>query len=188
MQSNAVQVQKVAKFLERHEVISVAKAAKRGRYPHRDFTLIITMFYHGLRCSEAISMRWSQIDFKTSNMLVVRSKKGEATNQPIRGSELRALRELRRQWPDSAYVFPSERGAPLSRRSVHHIIEQAGREAGIDDMHPHRLRHACGYWLANEGCDTRMIQGYLGHRSIHSTVRYTALSSKRFESLPWFDI
>lgn len=187
MSRQSSQPQKAAKFLELHEVDKLSKAAKRGRYPHRDYCLVMIMFYHGLRCSEVASLQWSQIDFKTSNLRVWRSKGGDPTTQPIKGPELRALRELRRQWPDTAYVFTSERGAPLSKRAVRHIITKAAVEADIEGVSSHTMRHSCGYYLANLGHDTRMIQGYLGHRSINSTVRYTALSPKRFESIQWPD-
>lgn len=190
MTKKSIQPQYSAKsieFLELHDVQRLGKAAKRGRYPHRDYCLVLSMFYHGLRVSEASNLQWSQIDFIASNMRVWRSKSGEPTVQSIKGCELRALRELRRQWPDSPFVFTSERGAPLSRNSIHHIIEQAGKLIGLS-VYPHILRHSCGYYLANLGHDTRMIQGYLGHRSINSTVLYTALSPKRFESIQWPDI
>ncbi len=66
----------------------------------------------------------------------------------------------------------------LSRaRSIRHIVARAGEIAGIPfPVHPHQLRHACGYYLAAQGQDTRAIQDYLGHKNIHHTVRYTQMS------------
>lgn len=166
-----------------HEVDSLRKAARSiGRNRHRDDTLILVMFYHGLRVSEVINLKWSQIDFKLATIHVNRSKCGISTTHPLHGPTLRALRQLKRDKPNHAYVFLSETGTPLTIRLVHHIIARAGDIAKLGfTVHPHMLRHACGYWLASNGRDTRGIQGYLGHRNIESTTLYTALSPDRFE-------
>jgi type 1 fimbriae regulatory protein FimB/type 1 fimbriae regulatory protein FimE len=105
----------------------------------------------------------------------------------LRGPELRALRRLQRAYPDTAYVFVSERKAPLCADAVRKIVGRAGREAGIEfPVHPHMLRHATGYKLANDGQDTRAIQHYLGHRNIQHTTRYTELAADRFKDF-WRD-
>jgi site-specific recombinase XerD len=81
-------------------------------------------------------------------------------------------------------VFTSERGTPSSKRGFQAMLERAGEAAGFDmKIHPHMLRHACGFKLANDGIDTRTIQAYLGHKSIQHTVRYTELAPERFKSL-----
>jgi type 1 fimbriae regulatory protein FimB/type 1 fimbriae regulatory protein FimE len=65
--------------------------------------------------------------------------------------------------------------------AVHHIILRAGKLADLSfPMHPHMLRHACGFYLANWGVETRAIQQYPGHRNIQHTIRYTALTPHRF--------
>jgi len=104
------------------------------------------------------------------------------------GDELRALRRLQReQEPKSAFVFTSERGTPFSTAGFARMIERAGIEAKLAfKAHPHMLRHACGYKLANDGHDTRALQHYLGHRNIQHTVRYTELASGRFNGF-WPD-
>ena len=67
------------------------------------------------------------------------------------------------------------------------MIERLGAEAGLDfKPHPHMLRHACGFTLANAGHDTRAVQAYLGHRNIPHTVRYTELAPDRFKDF-WRD-
>ena len=102
---------------------------------------------------------------------------------PLLGDELRALRVLKRE-AKSAFIFVSERGAPFTVGGLAKLIERAGIEAKIGfKVHPHMLRHAAGYVLANKGTDTRTLQGYLGHRSIQSTVRYTELAPGRFKNL-----
>jgi site-specific recombinase XerD len=102
---------------------------------------------------------------------------------PILGDELRGLRRLQReQEPKSRFVFTSERGAPFTTAGFARMIERAGEAAGFDfKAHPHMLRHACGYALANRGHDTRALQAYLGHRSIQHTVRYTELTASRLK-------
>ena len=146
--------------------------------------------------SELVSLRWDQVDLHQGLLHVTRRKHGIASVHPLRGPELRVLRRLQRAYPDTAYVFVSERKAPLCADAVRKIVGRAGREAGIEfPVHPHMLRHATGYKLANDGQDTRAIQHYLGHRNIQHTTRYTpnwrqigsrisgAISPRRM--LPW---
>jgi type 1 fimbriae regulatory protein FimE len=162
-------------------------AGKLGRHSQRDVTLILMMYRHGLRVAEAISLRWEAVDLDMAQLHVRRVKHGVAAVHPLRGKELRALRKLKRDYPGKAYVFVSERGGPLTARSVHHIIVRAGSEAGLPfPVHPHMLRHACGFHLANKGVDTRSIQSYLGHRNIQHTVRYTEMAPNRFTDF-WED-
>jgi hypothetical protein len=100
---------------------------------------------------------------------------------PIRGDEIRALRRLRCENPTEAHVFVSERGGPISPMGFHHLVARLGKAAKMPfAVHPHMLRHACGFKLANDGHDTRSLQHYLGHKNIQHTVRYTELSSDRF--------
>ena len=120
-------------------------------------------------------------------MHVARLKNGMPSVQPLRGPELRALRSLQREEASAAYVFVSERKAPLTPDAVRKIVARARREASLEfRIHPHMLRHATGYKLANDGHDTRAIQQYLGHRNIQHTTRYTDLAPNRFKDF-WKD-
>ena len=171
------------------EVERLIKSAKTlGRHSHRDATLILLAYRHGLRVSELVTLRWDAVDLKQGVLQVSRQKGGNASAHPLRSQELRALRELRRNYSDTPYLFASERGGPLTRSAVRKIVARAGDEAGMKELniHPHMLRHACGYYLANKGVDTRGIQSYLGHRAISSTVRYTELAAGRFKNY-WTD-
>jgi len=114
---------------------------------------------------------------------VRRVKQGTPSAHPVLGDEQRAQRRLQRdQEPKSPFVFTSERGSPFSTAGFARMVERAGVEAKLGfKAHPHMLRHACGYALANKGHDTRALQAYLGHRNIQHTVRYTELSPTRFK-------
>jgi type 1 fimbriae regulatory protein FimB len=170
------------------EVQRLIAATKGGRNEARDRCLLLLMFRHGLRVSEAVGLALSQIDMDGRTLHVARLKKGLSTNHPLRADECRALRA----WlavragmrPDTQALFVSERRGPLSRKTAWRAVRQYGEAAGLDvAAHPHMLRHACGFALADQGADTRLIQDYLGHRNIQHTVRYTATNAARFERL-----
>ena len=171
-------------YLTEAEVEKLMKAAKQGRYAHRDATLILIAFRHGLRASEICDLDWSQVEFgRSASLHVRRAKNGKPSVHPLRGDEIRALRELRRLFPDSGFVFATERGGPFTPDAVNRLIKRIGERAGFDfQVHAHMLRHGCGYALANAGHDTRAIQDWLGHRSIQHTVRYTELAPTRFKN------
>ena len=170
-------------YLTEREVERLMKAAGSNRWGHRDATAILIAYRHGLRASELVEVRWDDIDLATGKLHVRRAKGGAASVHPIGAKESRALRRLHRERPiTSPYVFVSERGAPLSVAGYQRMVARAGEAARFGFLvHSHMLRHGCGYKLANDGQDTRAIQHYLGHRSIASTVRYTALAPGRFK-------
>jgi type 1 fimbriae regulatory protein FimE len=175
-------------YLTDVEIKELRKAARnRGRHGVRDDALILLMFRHGLRVSEISTLRLDQVDLQQGLLHVTRLKNGLPSTHPIRGIELRALRQLQRSYPDSPYVFVSERKSPLTDRAVHHIVARAGKNAGFPfSIHPHMLRHSTGFYLANNNHDTRAIQSYLGHANIKNTVMYTELSPHRFKDF-WGD-
>jgi integrase len=177
-------------YLTEAEIEKLIKAAGENRQGHRDATAILIAYRHGLRASELVALRWDDIDFRTGKLHVRRAKGGTASVHPLGARALRALRRLQREMPEgvrSVYVFVSERLAPLSVAGYQRMVARAGEAAGFPFLvHSHMLRHSCGYKLANDGQDTRAIQHYLGHRSITSTVRYTALAPDRFKGF-WKD-
>jgi len=175
-------------YLTEAEVERLMTAACKNRWGRRDATMLLVAYRHGLRVSELADLRWDQVDFGTATLHVRRVKQGTPSSHPILGDELRALRRLQReQEPKSPFVFTSERGAPFSTAGFARMIERAGVDAKLAfKAHPHMLRHACGYALANKGHDTRALQAYLGHRNIQHTVRYTELSPTRFKDF-WRD-
>ena len=165
------------------EIEWLVKAAKGNRHGHRDATMILMAYRHGLRVSELVDLRWDQVDFSTATLHVRRAKRGTTATHPIPGDELRDLRRLRReQDPKSSFIFVSERGAPFTTAGFARMIERLGTDAKFGfTVHPHMLRHACGYTLVNKGVDTRALQVYLGHRIIQHTVKYTELAPTRFK-------
>ncbi len=170
-------------YLTAAEVEKLMATARRdGRYGHRDATLILIAYRHGLRAVEIADLEWSQVEFgRNATLHVRRAKNGKPSTHPLRGDEIRALRELRRQFSDSAFVFATERGGPFTTDAINRLIKRVGKRADMPfKVHAHMLRHGCGYALANAGHDTRAIQDWLGHRSIQHTVRYTELTPTRF--------
>jgi len=170
-------------YLTDAEVERLMKTAKGNRWGDRDALMILTAYRHGFRAIELVDLRWDQIDFDRATLAVRRAKKGSPATHPIRGDELRALRRLqRKQQPKSAFVFTSERGSPFTTAGFARMVGRAGEAAKLGfKAHPHMLRHACGFALANKGHDTRALQAYLGHRNIQHTVRYTELAPDRFK-------
>jgi integrase len=170
-------------YLTPAEIDKLIKAAKEGRWGHRDATLILVGYRHGLRAKEIAELEWSQVEFGRSACLHVRrAKGGKPSVHPIRGDELRMLTALRKEFPDSGYVFTTERGTPFTRDAINRRIKTTGERAGLPmPVHAHMLRHSCGYALANRGVDTRAIQDWLGHVSITHTTKYTELSPVRFK-------
>jgi type 1 fimbriae regulatory protein FimB/type 1 fimbriae regulatory protein FimE len=169
-------------------VEQLIKAAGDNRWAQRDATMILLAYRHGLRVAELVTLRWDAIDFAHGRLHVHRVKGSSESVHPLSGREMRALRRLKReQEPDSPFIFTSERGAPFSPAGARKMIARLGDAAGFDfPVHPHMLRHACGYQLANRGVDTRSLQAYLGHRNIQHTVRYTELAPTRFKDF-WPD-
>ena len=165
-------------------------AASSGRFPHRDSTLILMMYRHALRVSEVTGLRWEQVNFKEAVLHVARRKGGVAATHPLNRVQRLALQQLRKEnanLRESPFVFLSSRRSALSTSTVRKIVARAGRLAELPlPVHPHMLRHSCGYYLAAKGVDTRAIQHYLGHANIQNTTIYTALSPERFRGF-WPD-
>lgn len=161
----------------------MAVARKTGRYGHRDATMILIAYRHGLRASELCDLQWHQVELDAGRLHVRRNKRGTASVHTVQGDELRALRRLLREQPPGPHVFVSERGGPMTPNSFGNLFARLGGRAGMAfPIHPHMLRHSCGYALANAGHDTRAIQAWMGHKNIQHTVRYTELAPERFKN------
>jgi len=171
---------------EVNALLGAVQSSPSFRNPERDYALMLIAFRHGLRASEASSLKWDAVDLKNATIYINRSKKSDSGVHPLQPNEVEALQATREAFPEGNYVFPSERGTRISEDAIASVVEKAGKLAGFPfKAHPHQLRHACGFYLANKGYDTRMIQAWLGHRNIQHTVRYTQLAAGRFDSIKW---
>jgi integrase len=171
-------------FLTQVEMHKLLTAARKARHGARDHLLMLMMYRHGLRVSEAVALRRKHVNTGDGRLWVSRLKGSLSTEHRIDGEELRALKRYLASRDDKLpWLFVSERGAPLTRHAVNYLIASAGEKAGLGHVHPHMLRHSCGYALADKGVDFRVLQDYLGHRDPAMTARYTRVSSRRFEGL-----
>lgn len=189
---NTVSVKVKRDYLTDREVDQLVELArKNGRHGKRDALIILMSYRHGLRATEVTDLTWDQVDFNTGTLLVHRAKNGSASNQPLSGDEMRALRALKRE-SSSPYLFASERGTKMTtanlrmtfkklRTLLAEAVEKKQAKPIEGPIHAHALRHACGHKLADQGIDTRRIQDYLGHKNIQNTQRYTELSAQKFK-------
>lgn len=178
------------------EVDSLLEAAKeQSRYPARDYALLLMMFRHGLRAVEAAMLEWRDVDLSQNNIYIRRVKGSQSGVHPLEPDEQEAILKIRQT--DVFQIFVNERkrsflipakipGRADKATGISRIVERIGKATGLGiKIHAHMLRHSCGYWLANEGYDTRLIQDYLGHKNIQHTVKYTQLNPERFREIRW---
>ncbi|MDU2776460.1 MAG: tyrosine-type recombinase/integrase, partial [Klebsiella grimontii] len=131
----------------------------------------------------------SDIDIQSGVIYIRRLKNGFSTTHPIYKQEVKVLNEwlrVRDNYPgnNSGWLFLSRNGQPLSRQRIYQMMKNLSLVAQLEiNAHPHMLRHACGFALANKGVDTRLIQDFLGHRNIQHTVIYTASNDARFREV-----
>lgn len=176
--------EKPKNYLGEEEIKQLLLASKKSRNPERNYALLLMMYRHGLRVSEAINIRIDDVNFGQARVWINRLKNGLSVEHPINGDELRAIKRYLNKRKDLLpWLFISEHKQPLSRHTVRQIIVTASKKASLPHVYPHMLRHSCGYYLANRGHDLRLIQDYLGHRDPKHTARYTRTASRRFQNL-----
>jgi type 1 fimbriae regulatory protein FimB/type 1 fimbriae regulatory protein FimE len=174
-------------YLTEKEVDALCTAARaRGRYGHRDSTMILMAYRHGLRVSELCTLTWDVVDLEAGRLRVHRVKGSDDSVQPLTGREIRALRRVKREDEGSKHVFTTERGALMTTSGFYKMLGRTAASIGMADVHPHLLRHACGFKLVNDGVDTRTLAAYLGHRQLQNTKIYTRMDAKRFDGF-WKD-
>lgn len=175
------------KFLTLHEVSMLLNViSDSGVNSERNHCLILMTFIHGLRATEVLRLRLSDLDLYGKQIQIFRIKNSFSTVHPLISREIQSITNwlrVRRTMVDQEndWLFISRTGQPISRQQFYYILVSASQKADLPlCAHPHMLRHACGYALANNGIDTRLIQDYLGHKNIRHTVRYTASNASRF--------
>ncbi|MCM7587700.1 tyrosine-type DNA invertase [Enterobacter chuandaensis] len=177
------------KHLTLAEIERLLSVVRQSKNAVRDECMILMCFFHGLRVSELTRLKLSDIDLDGGHIYIRRLKKGLCTMHPLRPEEAVYLRNwlsCRQRWKgaDSGWLFLSRLGSALTRQHFYLLFKQYGMAAGLTiAIHPHMLRHACGYALADNGADTRLIQDYLGHKNIRHTVIYTAANAERFSGI-----
>ncbi|WP_336241823.1 tyrosine-type recombinase/integrase [Citrobacter freundii] len=165
---------------ETERIIQATDGAKNGL---RDRCMIMLGFYHGLRVSELTGLTVRNVDTESKRIYIRRLKNGFSAVHPLQPEECHLLMQWLKVIPESneGWLFPNSKGKRISRQYIYKLFRGYGEKAGITiRVHPHMLRHACGYELAEQGMDTRLIQDYLGHRNIRHTVHYTAGNAARF--------
>ena len=179
---------KIKTFLTEAEIAAFLTASRKTRNGKRDYCLMLLLFRHGLRVSEAIDIRLNELDFSGSYLNVRRLKGSRSGLQPMEGDEVRAIkawmhvRELHKM-AGSDLLFLSEQGT-FTRQAVNYIVKTVAKKAGFSfPVNPHMLRHTTGYVLANKHTDTRTIQELLGHKKIQNTERYTAGNPERLRGI-----
>ncbi|WP_208245759.1 tyrosine-type recombinase/integrase (plasmid) [Rhizobium sp. T1470] len=171
-------------FLGEADIASLLEAARKSRHGGRDHLLIQMMYRHGLRVSEAIALRLEDVNLKQARIWIPRLKNGLSVEHPIAGDELRGIKRwLVARRDHLPWLFVSERSQPFTRQAVNYIIAAAATRADLANVHPHMLRHSCGFSLANRGYDLRLIQDYLCHRDPKHTAHYTRVAARRFDGL-----
>jgi type 1 fimbriae regulatory protein FimB/type 1 fimbriae regulatory protein FimE len=163
------------KWLTADEVVKLVKAAAETRNGDRDALLISVAYHHGLRVSELVAIRWSDIDLKAETISVARRKKGRSGPQLLAPDDLRALKALHcdRKPVAHEHVFLSERRTPMTVDAVQFMLKGVAKRAGVANVHPHALRHAMGYALALKGIPTRNIANLMGHKNLNNADIYT---------------
>lgn len=178
------------------EVTTLMRTAQeRSRYPVRNYALILMMFRHGLRASEAALLEWKDVDLTQNSIYIQRVKGSRSGVHPLLEDEKEIILKLHQT--DIPQIFVNERGRSFlvpnalpgradEAPGISRIVARIGEVSNLNiKVHAHMLRHSCGYWLANQGYDTRLIQDYLGHENIQHTVKYTKLNHERFRQLRW---
>lgn len=172
------------KYITESEFTQMVKGAKAGRHAVRDAAIVRLVFEHGLRASELVKARRVDVKLKEARFQVKRLKGSLSTQHPLSAEALKAVKAYLRTRSDSLpQLFITERGESFTRQGLHYLVGAIAKRAGLHHVHPHMLRHGCGFALANRGRDTRLIQDYLGHRDIRNTALYTATAARRFEGL-----
>lgn len=163
----------------------------------RDKAIFLLAYRHGLRASEVGLLRRSDFDDKQLRLNIHRLKGSLSGVHPLQADEIRILKSYLRSRSDSLpYLFPSRKGAPISRAMLDVLIKDYGEKAKLPDdkRHFHVLKHSIATHLLDTGADIRFVQDWLGHANIQNTVIYAQISvgsreakaREHFQKMPKF--
>ncbi|MUG98937.1 tyrosine-type recombinase/integrase [Scytonema sp. UIC 10036] len=197
-------------YLTATEVKTLLDAVKsRSKHPARDYALVLLMFRHGLRASEAINLRWDAVMLERQEIFINRLKGSEDGTHVLQNDEIECLKTIKALYPGYRHIFvhdrvkqriadkkfmdalkekklPNDAAEQMTLDAIAKIFERAGEVANLGiKIHSHMMRHSCGYFLASQGMTTRDIQEFLGHKNIQHTVRYTKHNAERFKQINW---
>ena len=176
-------------YLRLDELERLLSAAGKTRNPERDYAICLVAFRHALRVSELCGLKLSDVNLDLGELFVRRCKGSISGAHPLFNGETQAIKSwlavrAEMRVPEQVdTLFVSEQRRPLRRETVWHLIKGLAKEAGLEGTHPHSLRHSSGYHLTNQGRDLRLIQSFMGHASVNSTIRYCAVDARRFARL-----
>lgn len=166
---------KIPHFISVDEAISVLKSypTKLNSKESQDKVLFCLLYGAGLRVSEACQLKWSDVNWTQSQILIVR-KGGNEHWVPIPEMVLEVLKTHSKN-QDRQFVLGE---TAMNPRTAYEIIKKRGQQAGLlKPLHPHALRHSYATHLLSSGADLRILQELLGHQSLSTTQRYTHLST-----------
>jgi site-specific recombinase XerD len=176
-------------FLTDQDMATLLEAAKRGRHGTRDHCMLLLTYRHGLRVSELVGLRWTQIDRDAKQIHIIRVKGSASTYHDLLKDELKALtawEKIRHKLVNhrTPELFINERGQPFTRYAINAMLKTLGQRAGFAfRCHPHMLRHSTAFHLADKGIDAFRIAGYLGHRNVQNSMRYVHTSAAQFRGI-----
>ncbi|HOV90626.1 MAG TPA: site-specific tyrosine recombinase XerD [Syntrophorhabdaceae bacterium] len=173
----------IPEVLSQEEILELIDAAAKGRSSIRDRTILELMYATGLRVSELIQLKKSDINLE-AGFLIASGKRSKERVVPIGSYSKDAIkRYLESDKPKGAYLFPNKRGDKLSRQAIWKIIRKYARNIDRSHISPHTIRHTFATHLLEGGADLRSVQILLGHEDISTTQIYTHVDSKRLKEI-----
>lgn len=178
------------RYLTRDEVWQLIDAVKHtSAYPKRDTAMLTLMYQHGLRVSELINLKRSDIKAATKGrpwvLKTARGKGSEEVKHKMLAESVEALRAYRKEFPENydyrGCEFITRRGSRMTRQNVNAIVKKAGAYAGLGHCNPHQLRHAVGWTAVNSDVAMAITSKYLGHVRMKTTEGYCDLDERRFD-------
>lgn len=162
----------------------LSQPVESGPIALRNRAILEVLYGCGLRVSECTSLDVGSVVLDEEYLRIC-GKGGKERVSPVSGAALRALQvyleearaELSKPYAKpTAAVFLNARGGRLTRQSVHSVVARAGLSIGVENLHPHTLRHSFATHMLEGGADLRVIQEILGHSDISTTQIYTHIN------------